>query len=152
MSIVTMAVEEKPSETPGVLLTTRVAVASKEGIAISEHFGHAKQFYVYDLSHNKCEFLETRKVAHYCVGGHSDKSAFTGIVATLHDCTVVFVAKIGDGPKEKLSAKGIKAVADYAWEEIEPLLLDYSTQQGVTHQGATHQGATDQSSDQHGFD
>ena len=103
----------------------RYAVATKEGMAISEHFGHAKKFFVYDVDAQECQLLETREVSHYCLGGSSDKSALSGILETIKDCSAVFVAKIGDGPTEKLQARGITAVADYAWEEIEPSLLDY---------------------------
>jgi predicted Fe-Mo cluster-binding NifX family protein len=103
----------------------RVAVASKDGIAISEHFGHAKKFYIYDVSMHACNFLEQREVSHYCLGGHSDKGALAGILETIKDCAAVFVAKIGDGPTDKLNARGIQAITDYTWEEIEPSLLDY---------------------------
>ena len=103
----------------------RYAVASKEGMAISEHFGHAKKFFVYDVDTEQCQLLEAREVSHYCLGGSSDKSALSGIMETIKDCSAVFVAKIGDGPTEKLQKVGITAVADYAWEEIEPSLLDY---------------------------
>ena len=103
----------------------RYAVATKEGVAISEHFGHAKKFFVYEVDKQQCQLLETREVSHYCLGGHSDKSALSGILETIKDCSAVFVAKIGDGPTEKLQARGITAVADYAWEEIEPSLLDF---------------------------
>jgi len=105
--------------------TCRYAVASKEGMAISEHFGHARQFFVYEVSKAKCDLLEKREVSHYCLGGHSDTGALGGILETIKDCSAVFVAKIGDGPTEKLRARGITAVTDYAWEEIEPSLLDY---------------------------
>jgi len=104
----------------------RVAVATKEGLAISEHFGHAKAFHVYELSADACRLLEQRQVRHYCLGGSSDKTAMAEILDTIEDCDAVFVAKIGDGPTEKLAARGITAVADYAWEEIEPSLLDYA--------------------------
>lgn len=40
-------------------------------------------------------------------------------------CDAVFVAKIGDGPIEKLATIGVQAVADYAYEAIEESLLDY---------------------------
>ena len=103
----------------------RYAVASKEGLAISEHFGHAKKFFVYEVDTAGCQLLESREVSHYCLGGHSDKSALSGIMETIKDCSAVFVAKIGDGPTEKLEKVGITAVADYAWEEIEPSLVDY---------------------------
>lgn len=107
----------------------RVAVASKDGIAISEHFGHAKKFYVYDVSPENCNFLEKRIVDHYCLGGHSDKNAMVGILETIKDCAAVFVAMIGEGPTDKLAARGIKPVTDYTWEEIETSLLDYATKQ-----------------------
>ena len=106
--------------------TLRVAVASKEGKAISEHFGHAKLFYIYDVDENNCTYIEKRDVNHYCMGGSSDKSALAGILETVSDCQTVFVAKIGDGPTDKLAARGIEAVAEYAWEEIEPALIDYA--------------------------
>jgi len=104
----------------------RVAVATKEGRAISEHFGHAKLFYIYDVQTDQCRLVEQRHVDHYCLGGHSDKSALAGILETISDCQAVFVAKIGDGPTEKLAARGIEAVAEYAWEEIEPALQAYA--------------------------
>ena len=47
------------------------------------------------------------------------------ILETIRDCRAVFVAKIGDGPTEKLAAIGVEAVSAYAYEEIEPSLLDY---------------------------
>lgn len=101
------------------------AVASKEGLAISEHFGHAKQFFVYEVGIDDCRLLEKREVSHYCLGGSSDKSALAGILETIKDCSAVFVAKVGDGPTDKLAARGITAVAEYAWEEIEPSLQEY---------------------------
>lgn len=104
----------------------RLAVASKEGLAISEHFGHAKQFYIYEVSSAACHLLETRQVEHYCHGNSGSQSAMAGILETIKDCGAVFVAKIGDGPIEKLKAIGIEAVADYAYEAIEAALLDYA--------------------------
>lgn len=104
----------------------KLAVATKEGLAISEHFGHAKQFRIYQALPECCDFLETREVAHYCHGQHGDQSAMAGILETIKDCHAVFVAKIGDGPTEKLQAIGVQAVSDYAYEAIEESLLDYS--------------------------
>ena len=48
------------------------------------------------------------------------------ILETIQDCQAVFVAKIGDGPRDKLRAIGVQAVAGYAWEAIEASLLDYA--------------------------
>ena len=96
---------------------------------VSEHFGHAKAFHVYDMSKDACHLVEQRQVRHYCLGGSSDKTAMAEILETIRDCAAVFVAKVGDGPIEKLAARGITAVADYAWEEIEPSLRDYANKQ-----------------------
>lgn len=103
----------------------KVAVASKEGLAISEHFGHAKQFRIYEVTPESCKLLGTREVSNYCLGHHGDQSAMEGILETIKDCHAVFIAKIGDGPTEKCQAIGVKAVSDYAYETIENSLMDY---------------------------
>lgn len=121
--IVVMATN--PTSTPDSL---RVAVASKEGLAVSEHFGHAKHFLIYQLTPQGAQLLEERQVPHYCLGGTSDKAAMPQIIETIHDCAAVLVAKIGDGPTEKLAAVDIRAVADYAWEPIEEALADFASQ------------------------
>lgn len=113
----------------------RVAVASKEGVAINEHFGHARFFYIYDVDTRDCQLLERRHVDHYCLGGHSDKNAMAGILEAVSDCSAVFVVMIGDGPTEKLAARGIRAVTDYVWEEIEPSLCDYAAKQAGNGHG-----------------
>lgn len=104
---------------------TRLAVATKGGLAVDEHFGHARTFSIYDVNDDRCNLVEQREVNHYCLGGSSDRSALPGILEAVKDCQAVFVARIGEGPTEKLQARGIAAVADYAWEEIEPSLIDY---------------------------
>jgi predicted Fe-Mo cluster-binding NifX family protein len=103
----------------------KVAVASKEGISISQHFGHAKKFWIYSVHESYCELLETRDVANYCLGHSARPSAMAIILRTINDCEAVFVAKIGDGPTEKLKAIGVTAVDHYAHEAIGESLLDY---------------------------
>ena len=104
----------------------RLAVASKEGQAISEHFGHAKRFYIYTVTPDSCQLLEQREVEHYCLGNTSNQSAMAGILEAIKDCQAVFVAKIGDGPTEKLRAINVQAVSSYAWELIDTALPDYA--------------------------
>lgn len=109
----------------------RYAVATKEGMAVSEHFGHAKRFAIYQVSASRCELLEQREVDHYCHGHTGDQSAMQKILKTIADCEAVFVAKIGDGPTDKLAAIGVSAVSDYAWEPIEASLMDYAARMEV---------------------
>ena len=104
----------------------QLAVATKDGLSINEHFGHAKQFRIYSVTPDSCDFLETREVAHYCLGQQADESAIDGILASIKGCYAVFVARIGDGPTKKVHAIGVKAVADYAYATVEASLLDYA--------------------------
>ncbi|ANE55143.1 NifB/NifX family molybdenum-iron cluster-binding protein [Methylomonas sp. DH-1] len=104
----------------------KLAVATKDGISINEHFGHAKKFGIYCVSENGCQLLETRDVDHYCLGQHADQSAMAGILETIKDCHAVFVARIGDGPTAKVNAIGVRAVAEYAYAAVEESLLDYA--------------------------
>lgn len=108
--------------------TGRVAVATKDGIAINLHFGHAKQFWIFQLADKAWELLEQREVDHYCHGQTGDQSAMQKILQTINDCEAVFVAKIGDGPVEKLKNIGVTAIDDYAYLGIEDSLLAYSLQ------------------------
>lgn len=104
----------------------KLAVATKDGISINEHFGHAKKFGIYSVSDNTCQLLKTRNVDNYCLGEHADQSAMAGILETIKDCHAVFVARIGDGPTAKVNAIGVRAVAEYAYATVEESLLDYA--------------------------
>lgn len=104
----------------------KVAVASKDGIAINLHFGHAKAFWIFQLSADDITLLERRDVDHYCHGQSGDQSAMRSILKTINDCEAVFVAKIGDGPVEKLRAINVRAVDEYAYLGIEDSLLMYA--------------------------
>ncbi len=103
----------------------KVAVASKQGRAVDEHFGHAKRFWIYAVTEERCELLEQREVEHYCHGNSSNKSAMARILETINDCEAVLVAKIGDGPTDKLAAIGVEAVSDYPWSPVEEALFAY---------------------------
>ena len=103
----------------------KMAVATKDGLSINEHFGHAKKFWIYSVSPGKCELLEQRDVANYCGGLTDSQSAMQMILATIKDCYAVFTAKIGDGPKEKLQKIDVISVSYYAYEAVEESLVDY---------------------------
>lgn len=106
----------------------KLAVASKDGISINLHFGHASCFYIYEVDGTECRLLDQREVEHYCHGQHGDQSAMQKILHTIKDCDGVMVAMIGDGPKEKLKAIGVEAIDQFAHEAIEASLISYSHQ------------------------
>jgi predicted Fe-Mo cluster-binding NifX family protein len=104
----------------------KLAVASKDGVTIDTHFGHARQFLIYELGAEHCQLVEQRDIEQYCVAGQSISSALGGILAAVADCQAVLVAMIGDPPREKLAASGIQAVSDYANQPITDALRDYA--------------------------
>lgn len=108
----------------------RAAVATKDGISINVHFGHAKTFWVYELRDDEFALLEKRDVDHYCQGQAEggNASAMQKILQTLADCNWVFVARIGDGPIAKLKAMGIEPVNDFAYLGVDEALTCYANQ------------------------
>jgi nitrogen fixation protein NifB len=102
-----------------------IAVATKGGERINEHFGHAKEFQIYEVSHKGAKFVGHRRVDLYCEGGSGDEDALDPIINAINDCVAVFVAKIGGCPKKSLEAAGIDPVDHYAFEYIEESALNY---------------------------
>ena len=96
-----------------------VAVATKGHGIINEHFGHAKEFQVYEMSAKGAKFVGHRRVDLYCQGGFGEEDALDTVIAAINDCHAVFVAKIGGCPKDDLTKAGIQPVDQYAHEFIE---------------------------------
>ena len=105
--------------------TRLVAVATKGFGRINQHFGHAEEFQVYEVSAAGAKFVGHRKVSLYCQGGYDDDEALPGIVDALAGCVAVFVAKIGHCPRRDLATAGIATVENYAHEYIEASLIDW---------------------------
>ena len=43
-----------------------IAVASKDGKQIDQHFGHAERFLIYDVGEGDAQLIDERKVERYC--------------------------------------------------------------------------------------
>ncbi|MEW5804121.1 MAG: NifB/NifX family molybdenum-iron cluster-binding protein [bacterium] len=90
----------------------RIAVVSKDGKNVDEHFGQAGRFLIYDFG-DTMTFVEDRQSEPLSVGDphHSfDEQKFGRILALLKDCTKVYVNKIGQVPAAKLKESGIEPV------------------------------------------
>ncbi|MGE3297831.1 MAG: nitrogenase cofactor biosynthesis protein NifB [Porticoccaceae bacterium] len=118
-----------------------VAVATKGGGKVNEHFGHAKEFQIYELSTAGAKFVGHRRVDLYCQGGYGDEDALPTVIRAINDCHAVFVAKIGGCPRDELRQAGIEPVDQYAHEFIEQSAIawfkDYLAQVAtgeITHQ------------------
>ncbi len=102
-----------------------IAVATKGSGRVNEHFGHAKEFQVYELSTSGAKFVGHRRVDLYCQGGYGEEDALETVIRAINDCHAVFVAKIGGCPKGTLKEAGIDPVDQYAYEFIEQSAIAY---------------------------
>ena len=108
----------KKKETRPVLM----AVATSGGGVINQHFGHAKEFLIYEASPTDVRFISHRKVDLYCSGGDTCGDAETTlekIIKTLKGCEAVLCSKIGFEPWGMLEAAGIQPNGEHAMEAIE---------------------------------
>jgi nitrogen fixation protein NifB len=102
-----------------------LAVATKGGGRVNEHFGHVKEFQIYEASRSGAKFVGHRRVDLYCQGGFGEEMSLDTIIRAINDCHAVFVAKIGHCPKDTLSEAGIEPVESYAMEFIEQSVIDW---------------------------
>ena len=92
---------------------------------VNQHFGHAREFQVYEVTAAEAKFIGHRRVDLYCEGGYGEDDSLTRITQALSDCVAVMVAKVGGCPKKTLEEAGIAAVDAYAYQSIKPSLLKY---------------------------
>jgi nitrogen fixation protein NifB len=105
------------------LAPARVAVATRGDGLVNLHFGHAKEFLVYQVTRDGAALLGIRKVEHYCQGGDGEDDALEGILRALEGCEAVLVAKIGHCPAGQLETAGVTPVTEHAFQPIEAALL-----------------------------
>jgi nitrogen fixation protein NifB len=106
-------------------ISIMIAVATKGGGRINEHFGHAKEFQIYEVSAAGSKFVGHRRVDNYCQGGYAEEDSLETVVRAINDCQAVFVARIGGCPREGLKSAGIEPVDRFALEYIEQSVIVY---------------------------
>ena len=97
-----------------------MAVAAKNGV-VAVHFGHAREFLVYEVSQAGARLLGHRKADAYCAGDDScgdGDSLLARTIKALEDCEVVLCARIGIEPWGRLEAAGIQPNGEHAMEPI----------------------------------
>ncbi len=115
----------------------KYAVASKSGMLVDQHFGHAIAFYIYESDGKTVRFIEKRLVKNYCTGfdactGFDDsvldkKPALESILAAVSDCSCVLALRTGEAPTKKLESLGIEVISTY--DRIEDAVLKTSANQ-----------------------
>ena len=112
---------EKVDTRPALL-----AVATSGQGVINMHFGHAKEFLIYEASPNGVRFISHRKVDQYCEGDTScgdGESVLARTIRTLEGCEAVLCSKIGFEPWDMLEKAGITPNGEHAMEAIEEAVM-----------------------------
>jgi nitrogen fixation protein NifB len=103
-----------------------MAVATTGGGVINQHFGHAREFLIYEATAMDVRFIGHRKTDLYCTGSATcpedeigGESVLDRTIAALLGCEVVLCARIGYEPWGRLEAAGIAPNGEHALEPIE---------------------------------
>jgi len=92
----------------------RIAVASKSGTDVDQHFGHAERFLIYEVSPEAIDLVDEITVEKYCSFDPDHpfrKTQFQAIADGLSGCTAVVTAMIGEMPKDELKKQGIEPIS-----------------------------------------
>ena len=117
-AITTNSLRDLPSDTRPVLM----AVATRGQGIVNQHFGHAKEFLVYEASPAGVRFISHRRAEQYCNGDDScgdGESVLATTIRSLEGCEAVICSKIGYAPWGRLEKAGIIPNGEYAMEPIE---------------------------------
>ncbi|QJW49150.1 nitrogenase cofactor biosynthesis protein NifB [bacterium BFN5] len=91
----------------------KIAVTTKYGRLVDQHFGHAEEFLIYQGSKGKFKLIETRKVEKYCHGMEhcSETENMRDLtINTIKDCDAVLTMRIGFQAQKRLLKKGIMSI------------------------------------------
>jgi nitrogen fixation protein NifB len=111
-----------PAGTRPVLM----AVATTGQSLINQHFGHAKEFQIYQASPEGVKFMGHRKTDQYCSGDTTcgdAESALARTIRSLEGCEAVLCSKIGHEPWDMLEQAGIMPNGEHAMESIEDAVM-----------------------------
>ncbi|MBK5945157.1 nitrogenase cofactor biosynthesis protein NifB [Rhodobacter veldkampii DSM 11550] len=96
-----------------------VAVATRGGGRINQHFGHATEFQVYQVDTAGVRFVTHRRADNYCLDGHGEDDRLAEIIRTLEGVPVVLCSRIGEAPRARLASAGIEVIDAHAEDYIE---------------------------------
>ena len=91
-----------------------IAVASKSGTEVDQHFGHAERFLIFACAIGQSQLVKEVLVEKYCSYDPDHvfrKPQFESIVEALAGCRAVVTAMIGDYPRQELEKAGMVHIA-----------------------------------------
>jgi len=103
----------------------KVAFASNDGVFVSQHFGHCRQFVIADIDEGTFRYsiVEVRENEAPCNFGEHDNTKLENSISLISDCKVLFAVKAGNFVKGRLQTKGISVLEKPGF--IEDLLEEY---------------------------
>jgi nitrogen fixation protein NifB len=102
-----------------------IAVSSKGGGRVNQHFGHAREFQIFEVAASGSRFVGHRRVDRYCRGGDGEDEVLEATIKALEGVAVVLTAKIGRCPWQRLDEAGIAVVDDFAFEYVETAIAGF---------------------------
>ncbi len=102
-----------------------IAVATKTGNDIDQHFGHAERFLIYRVEGMEATLVDEKKVERYCSYDpeHPLRThILTAITDALQGCRAIVCSQIGQSPQSALELLGIETFV--ASGPIKPTLLE----------------------------
>ena len=103
-----------------------MAIATSGQGVINQHFGHAKEFLIYEASPDGVRFMSHRKTDLYCSGDDTcgdGESVLQRTIRALEGCETVLCSKIGYEPWDMLEQAGIIPNGEHAMEPIEDAVM-----------------------------
>ncbi len=93
----------------------KIAVTSKHGKLVDQHFGHATEFLIYQVNDESFTLMERRKVEQYCSGvsecdSDSKEERKSAAIQAIKDCDAVLTMRIGYHGQQRLLEHGIVSV------------------------------------------
>jgi predicted Fe-Mo cluster-binding NifX family protein len=88
-----------------------IAVASKDGKEINQHFGHAERFLIYEVEGQSVKLVDERPVERYCSFDPDHPLRTHTLRATadaLTGCRAVVCSMMGEAPKIELEKLGVE--------------------------------------------
>jgi predicted Fe-Mo cluster-binding NifX family protein len=102
-----------------------IAVASKNGKDIDQHFGHAERFLIFEVEGNSASLVDEKKVERYCSMDPDHPlrgDILRAIAAALDGCRALACAQIGQAPLMEMERLGIDVFTVEG--PIKPALID----------------------------
>jgi predicted Fe-Mo cluster-binding NifX family protein len=100
---------EEPPRSP-LEGAVRVAIGTHSGVRVSEHFGQATRFEIWEVAPDGARLIETRVNRPACGTGSDRADALMeASVATVVDCRAMVVARIGECALNRLDKLGVLA-------------------------------------------